>query len=57
MRNLKYFTWVEQQGRDVAELRAQWHEHAGYWDDTFAQAARIDELITDFNNRVGLLGA
>ena len=26
--NLKYFTWVEQQGRDVAELRAQWDDHA-----------------------------
>ena len=53
--NLKYFTWVEQQGRDVAELRAQWHDHARYWDGTFALADRIDELITDFNQRVGLV--
>ena len=53
--NLKYFTWVEQQGRDVAELRAQWDDHAAYWDGTFAQADRIDELITDFNRRVGLV--
>jgi cysteine synthase A len=52
--NLKYFTWVEQQGRDVAELRAQWHDHASYWDGTFALADRIDELIADFNRRVGL---
>jgi len=52
--NLKYFTWVEQQGRNVAELRAQWYEHAAYWDGTFALADRIDELITDFNQRVGL---
>ena len=52
--NLKYFTWVEQQGRDVAELRAQWHDHATYWDGTFALADRIDGLITDFNQRVGL---
>jgi hypothetical protein len=52
--NLKYFTWVEQQGRDVAELRAQWYEHAQYWDGTFALADRVDELITDFNRRVGL---
>jgi hypothetical protein len=51
--NLKYFTWVEQQGRDVAELRAQWHDHALYWDGTFALVDRIDELITDFNQRVG----
>lgn len=54
--NLKYFTWVEQQGRDVAELRAQWVDHAAYWDGTFAQADRIDELIVEFNRRVGLGG-
>jgi hypothetical protein len=52
--NLKYFTWVEQQGRDVAELRAQWHDHANYWGGTFALADHIDELIIDFNRRVGL---
>lgn len=52
--NLKYFTWVEQQSRDVAELRAQWTDHAAYWDGTFAQADRIDELIVEFNRRVGL---
>ena len=50
--NLKYFTWVEQQGRDVAELRAQWDDHRNYWEGTFALAGRIDELITDFNRRV-----
>ncbi|HSB78851.1 MAG TPA: pyridoxal-phosphate dependent enzyme [Candidatus Methylomirabilis sp.] len=53
--NLKYFTWVEQQGRDVAELRAQWDDHASYWDGTFALANRVDELICDFNQRVGLI--
>ncbi len=51
--NLKYFTWVEQQGRSVAELRAQWSD-ADYWTATFAQADHIDELISDFNKRVGL---
>jgi cysteine synthase len=51
--NLKYFTWVEQQGRNVDELRAQWYDHANYWDGTFALADRIDELIIDFNSRVG----
>ena len=53
--NLKYFTWVEQQGRSAAELRAQWSDHAVYWSGSFAQADRIDELIDDFNARVGLL--
>jgi cysteine synthase A len=55
LHNLKYFTWVEQQGHDVAELRAQWDDHPNYWGGTFAQAGRIDELITDFNRRVGLI--
>ena len=54
--NLKYFTWVEQQGRDVAELRAQWTD-PDYWSGTFAQSERIDGLITDFNKRVGLVQA
>ena len=51
--NLKYFTWVEQQGCDVVELRAQW-SNPSYWDDTFAQVSQIDELITDFNRRVAM---
>ena len=50
--NLKYFTWVEQQGRNVAELRRQWTDHPGYWDQTFAQVDQLDELITAFNRRV-----
>jgi hypothetical protein len=39
----------------VAELRAQWHDHEHYWDGTFGLADRIDALITDFNQRVGLV--
>ncbi|MCF8105102.1 MAG: pyridoxal-phosphate dependent enzyme [Desulfohalobiaceae bacterium] len=52
--NLKYFTWIEQQGKDLQELNRQWYEHDDYWPDIFSQAGRIDELITDFNERVGL---
>jgi len=37
--NQKYFTWVEQQGKSVAELRAQ--EDPAYW---VAQQERIQEL-------------
>ena len=40
----------------MAELRAQWTD-PDYWSGTFAQAERIDELITDFNKRVGLVQA
>jgi len=53
--NLKYYTWIEQQGRDVEELNKQWYDHDNYWYSMFDQADAIDELITDFNNRVGLL--
>lgn len=53
--NLKYYTWIEQQAKDVEELNAQWYDHDNYWTNTFDQVDKIDELITDFNNKVGLL--
>ena len=53
--NLKYYTWIEQQGRDVRELNDQWYDHDRYWSAMFDQEEAIDELITDFNDRVGLL--
>ncbi|MCF8106960.1 MAG: pyridoxal-phosphate dependent enzyme [Desulfohalobiaceae bacterium] len=52
--NLKYFTWIEQQGKELEELNRQWYEHDDYWPGVFSQAGRIDELITAFNERVGL---
>lgn len=48
--NLKYFTWVEQQGRSGAELEAQWHD-PGYWAGCPRQAGAIDALIEEFNAR------
>lgn len=53
LHHLKYFTWVEQQGKSVEELDAQWYD-LNYWDQIHGQAAEIDHLITEFNNRVGL---
>ena len=53
--NLKYYTWIEQQGREVEELNDQWYDHDNYWHSTFAQVDDIDALIRDFNTRVGLL--
>ena len=53
--NLKYFTWIEQQGRDIDELNDQWYDHDNYWMGTFEQVEQIDELITAFNERVGIL--
>ncbi len=46
--NLKYYTWVEQQGKSVEELNAQWQPE--YWQDIFeTEAERIDALIEEFN--------
>jgi len=52
--NLKYFTWVEQQGKEVEDLRQLWDDRR-IWPQLFAQPARWDELIHEFNERTGLL--
>jgi cysteine synthase A len=54
--NLKYFTWIEQQGKDLSELDAQWYDFPDYWDRIHKQVDEIDGLIEQFNERVGLLG-
>ncbi len=51
---LKYFTWVEQQGRTYAEIQAQWYDK-DYWTNFQRQIPEIDALIEAFNERVGLL--
>jgi cysteine synthase A len=51
--NLKYYTWVEQQGRRVEDLDAQWDD-PGTWRRVQLQAPRIDELIGEFNREVGI---
>jgi hypothetical protein len=51
--NLKYFTWVEQQGKTYAEIQSMWRE-PDYWTGVQKQAKEIDELIVDFNSEVGL---
>jgi len=50
--NLKYFTWIEQQGRELDELNAQWYDHENYWGKTFASTQKIDELIGEFNDMI-----
>jgi hypothetical protein len=52
--NLKYYTWVEQQGKTYDEINAQWYDRS-YWKDLQNMADKIDELIIEFNNEVGLL--
>ncbi len=43
--NLKYYTWVEQQGKAVEELRAQ--RSPEYWQAQREQLAETDRLIRD----------
>ncbi|MBL7149823.1 MAG: pyridoxal-phosphate dependent enzyme [Candidatus Cloacimonetes bacterium] len=54
MHNLKYFTWIEQQGKTVEELNAQWYDD-NYWKGQFAKVNLWDEEIMEFNERTGLL--
>ncbi|GBD88878.1 cysteine synthase [bacterium BMS3Abin03] len=49
--NLKYFTWVEQQGKDVRDLDAQWYDE-NYWNERFSIAPHWNELIKEFNAKV-----
>ena len=49
--NLKYFTWVEQQGKTYEEIQAQWYDDE-YWTDTQGQVEEIDRHIEEFNARV-----
>ena len=53
--NLKYYTWVEQQGKTKEELDALWYDPEGTWDAVHRQAAEMDELINEFNDATGLL--
>ncbi len=52
--NLKYYTWVEQQGKTYEEIQAQWYDK-DYWTNFQKQIPEIDELITEFNAKVGLI--
>ncbi|MEN8097448.1 MAG: pyridoxal-phosphate dependent enzyme [Chloroflexota bacterium] len=52
--NLKYYTWVEQQGKTYEEIQAQWYQ-PDYWDGVHSQIDEIDELVTQFNEMTGLL--
>jgi len=53
--NLKYYTWIEQQGKDVDELNRQWNEFPDYWDNLHAGITEIDQQIDEFNERSGVL--
>ncbi len=52
--NLKYFTWVEQQGKTYEEILAQWYDQ-DYWTSIQNQVPEIDNLIVEFNEKVGII--
>jgi cysteine synthase len=50
--NLKYFTWVEQLGKDLGELRAQWSDYRSYWGGLRSQVGELDSMIEAFNAEI-----
>jgi hypothetical protein len=54
--NLKYYTWVEQQGKTYDEIQAQWYDD-DYWTSNQGAVGEIDALIEQFNERTGLLSS
>ncbi|MBW1717749.1 MAG: pyridoxal-5-phosphate-dependent protein subunit beta, partial [Deltaproteobacteria bacterium] len=54
MHNLKYFTWVEQIGKDVEELDRQWYDE-NYWKEKFHSYKEWDKHIREFNEKTGIL--
>ena len=54
LHNLKYYTWVEQQGKEVEDLNQLWYDRQ-IWNRMFMQVERWDKMIDEFNERTGLL--
>ncbi len=52
--NLKYYTWVEQQGKTLEEINQLWYDE-NFWKQTFSQVTYWDDMIEDFNDRTGVL--
>jgi hypothetical protein len=52
--NLKYYTWVEQQGKTLDEINQLWYDD-NFWKQTFSQVSYWDDMIEDFNDRTGVL--
>jgi cysteine synthase len=51
--NLKYFTWVEQQGKTVEELDALWSP--AFWQEMTSRLPEWDDAIEAFNQETGVL--
>lgn len=53
--NLKYFTWIEQQDKELKILNEQWYDYPGYWVKIRNTVTKIDQLINEFNEEAGVL--
>ncbi|MFH1681877.1 MAG: pyridoxal-phosphate dependent enzyme [Candidatus Eisenbacteria bacterium] len=51
LHNLKYFTWVEQQGKSAEDLRRLWEPD--FWEGIYASAGGWDRAIEAFNRETG----
>eukprot|EP00163_Fabomonas_tropica_P027829 TRINITY_DN547_c0_g1_i3.p1 TRINITY_DN547_c0_g1~~TRINITY_DN547_c0_g1_i3.p1 ORF type:complete len:289 (-),score=82.31 TRINITY_DN547_c0_g1_i3:41-907(-) len=49
--HLKYFTWVEQQGKTMKELDEQWYDYEAYWNKAIGMesANALDARIAQFH--------
>ncbi len=52
--NLKYFTWVEQQGKEIEDLNQLWSDR-DLWPQIFNQNEKLDEMISEFNDETAVL--
>ncbi len=52
--NLKYYTWIEQQAKDVNDLNQLWDDQ-DIWDKIFNQHHQWDQFINEFNQMTGLV--
>ncbi len=50
--NLKYYTWIEQQGKELKELNSQWYDYNNYWSSIHNQVPEMNQLTSDFNRKV-----
>lgn len=53
LHNLKYFTWVEQQGKTSEDMSRLWDPE--FWKGVFVQGPKWDEQIREFNKSTGVL--
>lgn len=54
--NLKYYTWIEQQAKEIEDLNQLWYDRE-IWPKLFNQVEKWDELINEFNKKTEVLAS